>query len=163
MLQIGDVAPAFTLPDADMEAFELESELGRRHIVLYFYPRANTPGCTMQAADFSDHEEDFTRLGCTVIGVSPDDCLTNAEFRDEHGLSLRLLSDEDGEVCRMYDVCRTRKVDGDVRTSVVRTTFIIDKQGVIRHVLRDVSPRGHAAEVFNMVRNLETEYANGNP
>lgn len=163
MLQVGDVAPAFTLPDSDMEVFDLESALGKRHIVLYFYPRANTPGCTLQAADFSDHEGDFITQDCEVIGVSPDDCLTNAEFRDQHGLSLRLLSDEDGDVCRLYDVCRQRRVDGIDRVGVARTTFIIDKQGVVRHVFRDVSPRGHAAEVLKMVRNLETQYANGNP
>lgn len=162
MLQVGDVAPVFSLPDADMEVFDLESALGKRHIVLYFYPRANTPGCTLQAADFSDHEDDFARYDCEVIGISPDDCLTNAEFRDLHGLSLRLLSDEDCEVCRLYDVCRSKRVDGIEQARVARTTFIIDKLGVIRHVLRDVSPRGHAANVFNMVRNLETEYANGN-
>lgn len=162
MLQIGDVAPAFSLPDSDMEVFDLASEIGRHHIVLYFYPRANTPGCTLQAADFSDHEDDFARHGSIVVGVSPDDCLTNAEFRDLHGLSLRLLSDEDTEICRLYGVWRTRTVDGVTKAGVARTTFIIDKQGVVRHVLRDVSPRGHAAEVFNLVRNLETEHANGN-
>ncbi len=162
MIRVGDIAPVFALPDADMELFDLAIEADGRHVVLYFYPRDNTPGCTIQAAEFSDHENEFTRLDCIVIGISPDDCLTHAEFRDLHGLSVRLLSDEDTDVCRLYDVWRTRNVDGVARMSVMRTTFVIDKQGVIRHILRDVSPRGHAAEVLKLVRNLETEHASGN-
>jgi peroxiredoxin len=162
MLEVGDLAPDFSLPDADMELFELASEVGKHHVVLYFYPRDNTPGCTLQAADFSDHEDEFLQLDCIVVGVSPDDCITHAEFRDQHGLSVRLLSDEDTEVCKLYDVWQPRMVDGIPKMGVMRTTFIIDKEGVIRHILRNVAPRGHAAEVYKMVRDLETEYANGN-
>ncbi|MBW7861769.1 MAG: peroxiredoxin [Rhodocyclaceae bacterium] len=162
MVEIGDIAPLFSLPDADMELFDLASEIGRSHVVLYFYPRDNTPGCTLQAADFSDHEDEFAKFDCIVVGVSPDDCLTHAEFRDQHGLSVRLLSDEDTEVCRMYDVWQSRDVDGVKKMGVMRTTFIIDKQGIVRHVFRNVSPRGHAAEVFKLIRNLESEHANGN-
>jgi peroxiredoxin Q/BCP len=162
MLQIGDIAPAFTLPDADMEVFDLAAERGRHHVVLYFYPRDNTPGCTRQAADFSDHEDEFVRQDCIVVGVSPDDCLTHAEFRDQHGLSVRLLSDVDTDVCRLYRVWRPREVDGVKRMGVERTTFIIDKQGVIRHMFGDVSPRGHVARVFELVKKLESDNANGN-
>ena len=162
MLQIGEVAPEFSLPDADMELFDLAAEHGRRHVVLYFYPRVNTPGCTRQAAEFSDHESDFVRQDCIVVGVSPDDCLIHAEFRDQHGLSVRLLSDVETEVCRLYQVWQPRVVDGVEKTGVLRTTFVIDKKGIIRHVLRDVSPRGHAAAVLELVRKLQTENANGN-
>lgn len=162
MIQIGEDAPVFSLPDADMELFDLAEEIGRHHVVLYFYPRDNTPGCTLQAADFSDHEDDFTKLGAIVVGISPDDCLTHAEFRDYHGLSIRLLSDEDTDVCRLYGVWQSRMVDGVPRVGLARTTFIIDKHGVVRHILRDVSPRGHAADVYKLVKDLETEYANGN-
>jgi peroxiredoxin Q/BCP len=94
-----------------MEVFDLAAERGRHHVVLYFYPRDNTPGCTRQAADFSDHEDEFVRQDCIVVGVSPDDCLTHAEFRDQHGLSVRLLSDVDTDVCRLYRVWRPREVD----------------------------------------------------
>lgn len=162
MLKIGDSAPVFSLPDADMETFDLSAERGRHHVVLYFYPRDNTPGCTRQAADFSDHEDEFARHDCIVIGVSPDDCLTHAEFRDQHGLSVRLLSDVETEVCRLYHVWQPREVDGVKRMGVERTTFIIDKEGFIRHTLHDVSPRGHVAGVFELVRKLEADNANGN-
>lgn len=154
MIKVGDSAPVFTLPDADMEPFDLAEEIGRHNLVLYFYPRDNTPGCTLQAADFSDHETDFAKHDCIIVGVSPDDCLTHAEFRDEHGLSVRLLSDEDKEVCQLYGVLQSRVIDGVTRNGLVRTTFIIDKQGAVRHILSDVSPRGHAAEVFKLVSKL---------
>jgi peroxiredoxin Q/BCP len=154
MLQSGDTAPLFSLPDADMEIFDLESARGKHHVVLYFYPRDKTPGCTMQAADFSDHEEEFSRHDCIVLGVSPDDCLTHAEFRDQEGLSVRLLSDADTDVCRLYKVWQQREVDGVKKMGVRRSTFIIDKDGVIRHALYDVAPRGHVAAVFELVKEL---------
>ena len=93
MLRAGQSAPRFTLPDADMASVDLARFRGKRNVVLYFYPRDGTPGCTLQAAEFSDHEEEFTRHDCVVIGVSPDDCIRHAEFRDENGLSVMLLSD----------------------------------------------------------------------
>lgn len=162
MLDTGDIAPAFTLPDADMETFDLAAERGKHHVVLYFYPRDNTPMCTRQAEEFSDHEDDFLRRECIVIGVSPDDCLTHAAFRDEHGLSVRLLSDQDNEVCRLYDVWREREVDGLRRQGVLRSTFVIDREGIVRHALYDVPPRGHAAAVFELVKELDSGNGNGN-
>lgn len=159
MLQSGDLAPLFALPDADMEIFDLASALGKQHVVLYFYPRDNTPGCTQLAADFSDHEDEFVRQGCTVVGVSPDDCLTHAEFRDQQGLSVRLLSDTDTEVCRLYGVWQAKEVDGVKKMCVRKTTFIIDRKGTIRHALHDVTPRGHVAAVFELVKKLESHNA----
>lgn len=159
MLQSGDRAPLFSLPDADMEMFDLASALESGHLVLYFYPRDNTPGCTRQAADFSDHEDEFARYHCAIAGISPDDCLTHAEFRDLHGLSIRLLSDEDGEVSRLYDVWQPKEVDGVRKMGVLRSTFVIDRSGVVRHALYDVNPRGHAAEVLELVRHLEARKA----
>lgn len=159
MLQSGDIAPAFSLPDADMEIFDLASTAGKYHVVLYFYPRDNTPGCTLQAADFSDHEDEFARYDCIVVGVSPDDCLTHADFRDQQGLSIRLLSDCDTEVSQLYHVWQQKEVDGVKKMGVRRSTFIIDKQGRIRHALYDVVPRGHAAAVFELVKELESDNA----
>jgi peroxiredoxin Q/BCP len=162
MLQSGDIAPAFSLPDSDMEMFDLASVVGKQNVVLYFYPRDNTPGCTRQAADFSDHEDEFARYDCIVVGVSPDDCLTHAEFRDQEGLSIRLLSDSDIEVCRLYNVWQEREVDGVKKMGVRRSTFVIDKQGRIRHAVYDVTPRGHAAAIFELVKELEPQNAKRN-
>jgi peroxiredoxin Q/BCP len=152
----GAWAPGFSLPDAEMETFSLAALRGRKRVVLYFYPRDNTPGGILQAAEFSDHEDEFTRQGCVVVGVSPDDCMTHASFRDHNGISVRLLSDADHRVARKYGVWQSHEVDGVDRMAVMRTTFIIDREGIIRHVLRDVIPRGHAVAVLKLVRELDT-------
>ena len=157
----GQPAPLFSLPDADMEMFDLASVLGSHHVVLYFYPRDNTPGCTRQAIDFSDHDADFAKERCIVIGISPDDCLTHADFRDEHGLSVELLADEEGEVCKLYGVWQSEMREGVMKRGVRRSTFIISSDGVLRHVLHDVNPRGHAAEVFQLVKQLNSRKLNG--
>lgn len=162
MLRSGDTAPQFSLPDGDMEMFDMATVSGNRHVVLFFYPRDNTPSCTRQCADFSDHEDAFSRLDSVVIGISPDDCLTHADFQAEHGLSVRLLSDTEAEVCNLYGVWREKEIDGVKRKGVLRSTFIIDKDGIIRHALYDVAPKGHVAEVLALVRELEPEKAHGN-
>ena len=156
MLQPGQNAPAFTLPDADMQDVELSAFRGKKSIVLYFYPRDNTPHCTQQAAEFSDHEDEFGRCNCVILGVSRDDCLTHAEFRDRHGLSIGLLSDPDGEVCRRNGVLQEKETDGVRRECLVRSTFVIDKKGVIRHAAYGVNPKHHAAEIFDVVRKLKS-------
>jgi peroxiredoxin Q/BCP len=154
MLHLGQAAPQFILPDADMELFDTASLLGKQHIVLFFYPKDGTPYCTLEAIDFSDHENEFNRHGCAVIGISRDDCLAHADFRDKHGLSIRLLSDQDGEVCRKFGVMHFREHDGHKKLCLIRSTFIIDKQGTLRHALYDITAKGHAAEVFKLVKQL---------
>lgn len=161
-LSEGQSVPLFSLPDADMEMFDLASVLGSHHVVLYFYPRDNTPACTRQAIDFSDHDADFAKEKCIVVGISPDDCLTHAEFRDQHGLSVELLADEDGDVCKLFGVWLSGQVEGVTKRSVRRSTFIISRDGVLRHVMHDVNPRGHAAEVFQLVKQLNSRNVNGN-
>lgn len=155
MLQVGHPAPLFTLSDADMESFDLSSLRGRQHAVLFFYPRDDSPFCTLEAIDFSDHEEEFTRQGCVILGISRDDCLSHAEFRDKHGLSVRLLSDDEGEVSRKYGVSQLREKNGMRKHCIVCSTFVIDSLGVIRHALYDIKPRGHVAEVLQLVKQLE--------
>ncbi len=155
MLQAGQPAPAFTLPDADMESFALADLRGKQHVVLYFYPKDDTPGCTMEALEFSDHEGEFERLGCVVIGVSRDDCLSHAEFRDKHGISLRLLADSEGEVCKKYGAWQMKEKDGVKKMGIVRSTFVIDKKGVVRHAFHGVTPKGHALEILNLVKQLD--------
>jgi peroxiredoxin Q/BCP len=156
MLQTGKHAPVFTLPDADMQTVQLSSFIGKKNVVLYFYPRDNTPGCTLQATEFSDHEDEFGRCNCVILGVSRDDCLTHAEFRDKHGLAIGLLSDPEGEVCRRYGVLQEKEVDGVRKECLVRSTFVIDKQGVIRHAAYGVNPKHHAAQIFDVVRRLKS-------
>ena len=104
MLAPGQPAPPFTLPDADMQSVDLAEFRGKKNVVLYFYPKDGTPGCTQVATDFSDHEDQFGKHDCVVLGVSRDDCITHADFRDRNGVTIGLLSDPEGEVCRKYGV-----------------------------------------------------------
>jgi thioredoxin-dependent peroxiredoxin len=152
MLQAGQPAPVFDLPDADMNVVSLESFRNHRNVVLYFYPRDDTPGCTMEAIEFSDLEDEFIQLKAVVLGVSMDDCLSHGSFRDKHGLCVQLLADVDGEVCRSYGVLQDKEVDGKRRTGVVRSTFIIDRKGMLKHALYGVNARGHALEVLNLLK-----------
>lgn len=152
MLQIGHPAPGFNLPDAEMEMVKLASFKGK-NVVLYFYPKDDTPGCTREAIEFSDLEEDFARLDTVVIGISRDDCLSHASFRDKHGLTVMLLADTEGEVCAKYGVWQEKEKDGVKKMGIVRSTFIIDKAGVLRHALYGINPKGHAAEIINLIKN----------
>ena len=154
MLQAGQHAPTFSLPDADMRTVDVAKLRGKKNIVLYFYPKDGTPGCTIQATEFSDHEEEFARYDCVIMGVSPDDCLAHAEFRDTNGVSIRLLADTEGEVCRKYGVLEDKESNGQRKRSVVRSTFVIDKKGMVRHAFYNVNPRGHASEVLDLVKSL---------
>jgi peroxiredoxin len=153
LLRPGQPAPAFDLPDADMNMVSLESYRNRRNVVLYFYPKDDTPGCTLEAIEFSEKEEDFEALKAVVLGVSMDDCLSHGAFRDKHGLSVRLLADADGEVCRRYGVLHDKEVDGRKKTCILRSTFIIDRKGTLKHALYGVMPRGHAQTVLDLLRN----------
>jgi peroxiredoxin Q/BCP len=155
MLQPGQAAPPFVLPDADMQTVSLEEFKGKKHVVIYFYPRDGTPGCTLVTTDFSDHQDEFVKHDCVILGVSRDDCLTHADFRDRNGVSISLLSDPEGEVCRQYGVIQEKETEGVRRECLVRSTFIIDKNGVIRHVAYGINPRGHAAEVYDVIRRLK--------
>lgn len=155
MLQAGQSAPAFALPDADMESFDLSELRGKKHVVLYFYPKDDTPGCTIEAIDFTDHDDAFARYGCVVVGVSRDDCISHAEFRDKHGLSVRLLADTECEVSKRYGVWQLKEKDGVKKHGIVRSTFVIDKKGVLRHALYGVNPKGHALEVLELVKQLD--------
>jgi peroxiredoxin Q/BCP len=154
MLKAGDRAPDFSNPDADMNIVEL-SQFRGKVLVLYFYMRDDTPGCTTEAIEFSELEGAFAKLDATILGVSRDDCIKHGEFRDKHGITVRLLADKEQVTSAAYGVLQDKEVDGVARKSATRSTFIIDKQGVIRHALYGVSSRGHAAEVLQLVKDLK--------
>jgi thioredoxin-dependent peroxiredoxin len=144
-----------------MEMMDLSTYRGKKNVVLYFYPRDGTPACTIQAIGFSDREDEFKRLDTVVFGVSSDDVLSHQAFRDEHGLTVQLLADTEKEVCRLYDVIQEKIVDGHPKSCLMRSTFVIDKKGVVRHILQDVNPRAHVNEVLKIVKGLATpQHAN---
>src|SRR5258708_4674115 len=133
MLQPGQSAPSFALPDADMQTVSLSAFKGKKHVVLYFYPRDGTPGCTIVTTDFSDHEDQFVKHDCVVLGVSRDDCLTHADFRDRNGVTIALLSDPEGEVCRKYGVIRGKRTEGGRPRCLGRSTCGTDKKAATAH------------------------------
>ncbi len=153
-LQAGQSAPGFDLPDAEMEAVSLAGFRGHKTVVLYFYPRDDTPGCTQEAIEFSDLQDDFARVDAVVVGVNMDDCLSHSAFLDKHGLAVQLLADVDGEVCNNYGVLHEKEHDGRKKTCIQRSTFIIGKDGVVKHALYGVSARGHAAQVLQLIRDI---------
>ena len=155
MLTVGQSAPAFDLPDGDMNVVSLSAFRGVHNVVLYFYPKDDTPGCTLEAIDFSDLQDEFLDLDTVVLGVSMDDCMSHGAFRDKHGLAVQLLADAEGEVCEQYGVVQNKEVQGKVtRRGIVRSTFVIDKNGALRHILYGVNARGHASDVLDLVKEL---------
>ena len=143
-----------------MEIMDLSSYRGKKNVVLYFYPKDGTPGCTIQAIGFSDRENEFKKLDTIVFGVSRDDVLSHQAFRDEHGLTVQLLADTEEEVCRLYDVIQEKIVDGHTKFCLLRSTFVIDKKGVVRHILQDVNPRAHVNEVLKVCKEMQKVHAN---
>ncbi len=154
-LHIGMEAPHFELPDADMEVFKLVAQQGKRNVVLYFYPKDDTPGCTMEANEFSDLDEEFARLDTQVIGISRDDCISHASFRDKYGLSVLLLADPEARVCKKYGVLYEKEVEGHKKLAIQRSTFVIDKQGKLRHVLYGVHAHGHPQEILKLIKEMK--------
>jgi peroxiredoxin Q/BCP len=154
LLKPGQPAPLFDLADADMNMVSLVGFKNQNNVVLYFYPRDDTPGCTMEAIGFSELEDRFTKLQTVVLGVSMDDCISHGEFRDKHGLCVQLLADPEGEVCQRYGVLQEKEQEGRKRTCIMRSTFIIDRKGLVKHALYGVSARGHAAEVLSLVKGI---------
>ena len=154
MPQPGSHAPDFTLPNADMELIKLSGYKGK-NVVLYFYPKDDTPGCTVEAIEFSDLEDEFTGHDTIIIGISRDDCMSHADFRDKHGLAVQLLADVDGRVCEKYGVWQEKEKDGVKKMGIVRSTFVIDKQGIIRMKhLGPVTPDVIRNKIEPLVRQL---------
>jgi len=142
MVEQGDTAPDFELPNQDGEPVRLSSLRGRR-VVLYFYPKADTPGCTTQACGVRDHLPDYEDADAVVLGVSPDPVKRVKKFHDKQGLNFTLLADEDHAVCERYGVWIEKSMYGRTYWGAERTTFVIDEQGSVATVLRKVKPKEH--------------------
>jgi len=151
MLKPGDKAPDFAVPDSDMQMIKLQNFIGNQNLVLYFYPKDDTPGCTIEALEFTDLEDEFTAKEALVVGVSRDSCVSHGAFRDKHGLTVQLLADIEGELCEAYGVWREKEKNGEKKMGIVRSTFIIDKQGLIKEAMYDVKPKGHAQAVMDLL------------
>ena len=142
MIEAGHPAPDFTIPDQDGEPFTLSSLRGGP-VVLYFYPKADTPGCTTQACGVRDHVEEYDARGATVLGVSPDSVAKVKKFHDKFDLNFRLLADSDHAVAEAFGVWVEKSMYGNTYMGNERTTFVIDADGVVTDVLRKVKPAQH--------------------
>lgn len=151
--EIGERAPDFDLPAAGGGRLRLADFKGRV-LVLYFYPKDDTSGCTREALDFQELREQFEAAGATIIGMSPDPATSHDKFRTKHGLDIALASDPETTTLQAYGVWKEKSMYGRKYMGVERSTFLIDGEGVIRRVWRNVKVPGHAAEVLEAVRHL---------
>jgi len=155
MLEPGTPAPNFTLPNQDGEDVTLSSFLGSP-VVVYFYPKANTPGCTTQACGIRDHEAEYAKAGAVVLGISPDPVKAVAKFHEQKELNFTLLADEDHAVCDAYGVWAEKSMYGRTYWGALRSTFIVGADGVIAHVVPKVSPKTHDEAVLAALSALST-------
>ena len=152
MLEANIKAPNFTLPDKEGNPISLSDFLGKK-VVLYFYPKDNTPGCTREAVAFAAAYEDFKTLDAVVIGISKDSEASHRRFAEKNGLPFILLSDPELKAIQAYGVWQEKKLYGKVSMGVVRSTFIIDEQGQIEKIMPKVKPDTNAAEILDYLQN----------
>ncbi len=154
MIEAGQQAPDFSVPNQDGENISLSQFAGEKNVVLYFYPKDDTPGCTTEALDFTALIDDFEAADTVVLGVSKDTVAKHQKFIAKRELKVQLLSDESGELCEAYGVWGLKKFMGREFMGINRATFVIDKSGVVREVYPKVKVKGHADAVLQTVRSL---------
>ncbi len=154
MIESGEKAPDFTLPDENGDSVRLAALKGQT-VVLYFYPKASTPGCTTQACGVRDHEADYAKLAARVIGISPDPVAKVKKFHDAQQLNFTLLADEDHAVCELYGTWVEKSMYGKTYWGAQRATMIIDAVGVVRHVIPKVSPKSHDEQLIAALAEID--------
>lgn len=152
--KIGNLAPAFTLADQDGNKVSLRDFRDQKNVVLYFYPRAMTPGCTVQACGIRDSQKALAKLDTVVLGVSPDPVAKLGKFIDKESLNFTLLSDEDHAIAEKYGVWGLKKFMGRESMGILRTTFLIGKDGRLKHVIDKVKTKTHHDDVIALIREL---------
>jgi peroxiredoxin Q/BCP len=163
MLEKQQDAPMFRALDQNGQLVSLTDYAGEKNIVLYFYPKDDTPGCTIEANQFTQLAEEFAQLDTIVIGVSKDSCESHTQFINKFGLKVLLLADTQGQLCESYGVWREREKEGVKSMAIFRSTFIIDKNGVLAEVIYGVTPEGHAQDVLDKIKNLGKPQASPEP
>lgn len=154
MLEAQQAAPQFRALNEHNQLVSLADFSGEKNVVLYFYPKDDTPGCTIEANDFTKLADEFAQLDTAVIGVSKDNCASHVDFINKYGLKVTLLADVSGELCEAYGVWREREKNGVKSMAILRSTFIIDKAGNLADVAYGVNHEGHAQEVLEKIKSL---------
>ena len=156
MLENQQAAPMFRSFDQNNQIVSLADFTGQKNVVLYFYPKDDTPGCTIEANDFTSLAGEFANLDTVIIGVSKDNCQSHTDFINKYNLKVNLLADTSGELCESYGVWREREKNGVKGMHVLRSTFIIDKNGKLADVAYGVNHEGHAQETLEKVKQLQS-------
>ena len=154
MLTRNQPAPDFSSPNQHNRTISLADFRGKQHVVLYFYPKDDTPGCTIQANQFTALAGEFAKAGAVVIGVSKDSCASHQAFIDKYGLKVDLLADTDGQLCDRYGVWQEKERNGEKKWGIMRSTFVIDKNGMLQEALYNVTADGHAQAMLERIRQL---------
>jgi thioredoxin-dependent peroxiredoxin len=146
-LRVGQQAPDFSLPDQDMNSFTLSANTGKK-IALYFYPKDNTIGCTLQSCNLRDHYAELKEKGFEVIGISTDDVDSHKKFRNDYRLPFRLLADTEKKVAKLYGVYGRKNFFGKKFNGIIRTTFVIDEKGVIQKIITAIDTGNHSSQIL---------------
>jgi peroxiredoxin len=154
MLEKNQPAPEFNSVDQDEKEINLSDYKGKKAVVLYFYPKDDTPGCTIEANQFTQHIQAFTDLDTVVYGISKDNCDSHVDFIKKFELQVGLLADTDGKLCEDYGVWQEKEKNGVTKMGIVRTTFVIDKEGIVRFAEYGVVPDGHALAILEVIKQL---------
>ena len=154
MLEKNQVAPDFSVVNQDNKLIQLSDYKGKKNVVLYFYPKDDTPGCTIEANEFTKYAADFADTDTVILGVSKDSCESHMDFIHKFNLNLELLADTSGELCESYGVWREKEKEGVKKMAILRSTFVIDKHGKLFEVLYGVNPDGHAQDILELVKQL---------
>lgn len=155
MLEVGQDAPQFSLPATGGQTISLDQFKGQKNLVLYFYPKDSTPGCTKEGQAFRDMYPDFQAADCEILGASKDGIKAHENFKAKQEFPFELLSDKEGSLCEDYGVFREKKMYGKTYMGIVRSTFVIDKDGKIAKVWDKVKVKGHVEEVLEFVQSMD--------
>ncbi|MFP4244160.1 MAG: peroxiredoxin [Ectothiorhodospira sp.] len=153
-VELGRPIPDFQLPATGGRDIRLSDLLGEHHLVLYFYPRDDTPGCTTEGRDFTEHYARLTQAGATVLGISRDGIHSHERFKDKYGFPFELLSDEGEKVCELFGVMKLKNMYGKQVRGIERSTFLVDRDGILRHEWRKVKVPGHVEQVLEALETL---------
>ena len=154
MLEKNQTAPGFSTPNQNNEMIQLSDYKGKKNVVLYFYPKDDTPGCTIEANQFTELAGEFNKMDTVVLGVSKDSCASHQAFIDKFDLKVDLLADTSGELCEAYGVWQEKEKNGVKKLGIARSTFVINKDGILEEVIYGVTAEGHAQQMLELVSHL---------
>jgi len=154
LVEIGKKAPDFTLPESSWHSVTLSDFIGKKNVVLYFYPKDDTPGCTKEACSFRDNIAMLDMKNAVVLGISKDSLRSHKKFKEKYELPFTLLSDEEGKVIEQYGCFKEKSMFGKTFLGVERSTFLIDKNGIVREIWRNVKVEGHSEEILETIKDL---------